>query len=1527
MSALSWAHPLVAEWFIKKFGTPTEPQELGWPHILAGHTTLISAPTGSGKTLAAFLACIDRLVRKALAGDLRDRTEVLYISPLKALGNDIQKNLEIPLGEILQMAGERGFLMPQIRTAVRTGDTLMHERRAMLKTPPHILVTTPESLYILLTAEKSRAILRDVETVIVDEIHAVADDKRGAHLTLSLERLEALTYRPPVRIGLSATQKPIEDVAHFLAGNGRPDPVIVNIGHKRTLDLAVEVPATLLGPVASNEMWEEIYTRIVELSEQHRSTLVFVNTRRLVERVSHHLAERIGEDNVGAHHGSLSRKMRLAAEKKLKEGQIKVLVATASLELGIDIGTVDLVIQISSPRAIAVALQRVGRSGHWRGAVPKGRLFVTTRDDLLECAALVRAIKHGDLDRLIIPDAPLDVLAQHIVATCAASAVHMARPARPREASGEPAQVFEFRDAGSSQARVPFVSPHASSEPHQQIESDPDQGWGEDEMFAMVKRAYPYRDLTRELFDSVLEMLSEGIAARRGRYGAYIHHDRVNRRLRARRGARLAAITSGGAIPDTALFTVVAEPEGAIVGTLDEDFAVESNAGDIMLLGNTSWRIRRVEGKTGRVLVEDAHGAPPSVPFWRGEAPARTEELSFHLAELRREISERLPGVSPIALSEKVPAVAETVAWLTEQCGLDGSGAMQSIQYILEGRTVLGTVPTQSTVIAERFFDEAGGMQLIIHAPFGARINKAWGLALRKRFCRSFNFELQAAATDNGLNIALAEQHSFPLGDVFHFLNAETVQSVLEQAALDSPIFGTRWRWDANRSLALLRFQGGKKVPPQIQRMRSDDLLASVFPDVAACQENIVGNIQIPDHPLVKEVMKDVLTEAMDINGLKELLRRMADGRVCCVAVDTPVPSQFSHEILNANPYAYLDDAPLEERRARAVEMRRILPESVLEEVGKLDPAAIEQVRQEAWPDVRDADELHDVLHTLIALPRNRAGQLPQPALPQPELQGQTYRAALEWLTETDGVGPEVVEATASWGFFFERLIQHGRALRATSGGREYWVAAERANTFALLYPQAQFEPAAPEIKTTSLSADDSLLALVTGWMANLGPTTATALGGLFGLPAPEIERALLRMEASGAILRGKFTDPGVQETEWCDRRLLARIHRLTVATLRKQIEPVTAAQFMRWLLRWQHIAPGAQVQGERATLEVLRQLQGFEIPANAWERQILARRISDYDPQWLDHLCLTGAVGWGRLSPHPATLEALNGSLSGKSNGKSNGASNGAPNENQPRRRVIPTSVAPITFFVRDEADWMLPHASLSGSQGLSEAARQVLEFLRQRGASFFPDIVRATGKLKAEIETGLWELVAAGQVTADGFDNLRSLLDPKRRAGQGSGRTTRPRHNAGRWAILHADSSVERDRAVEATCWMLLKRYGIVFRDLLARESNLPKWRELQIGYRRLEARGEIRGGRFVDGFLGEQFALPVAVESLRSTRKLPATGEVITISAADPLNLVGIIVPGERVSAVSGRIASYRDGVTVEPELNVLPQTAAI
>ncbi|HEV2419788.1 MAG TPA: DEAD/DEAH box helicase [Terriglobia bacterium] len=1411
-SSLSWAHPIVQEWFSQHFGSPTEPQEQGWPHIVAGTDTLISAPTGSGKTLAAFLAAIDHLVRKALRGELEDRTEVLYVSPLKALGNDIHKNLEVPLRGIMETALSQGALVPEICSAVRSGDTPASERQAMLRRPPHILVTTPESLYILLTAEKSRAILKEVETVIVDEIHAVADDKRGAHLALSLERLDALaaaaypSRRLPVRIGLSATQKPIELVAQFLAGSGRSAPRVINIGHRREMDLGVEIPQGELGAVASSEMWEDIYNRLAALALEHRSTLIFVNTRRLAERVTHHLAERLGEDQVAAHHGSLSRKIRLAAEKKLKSGEARALVATASLELGIDIGAVNLVCQIGSPRSIGVALQRIGRAGHWRGAVPKGRIFATTRDELVECAALVRAIRRGALDVLEIPAAPLDILAQQIVAMCAC------------------------------------------------------EEWKEEELFHTVRRAHPYRELSRGEFDEIITMLSEGIAAHRGRYGAYLYRDRVNGRLRGRRGSRLAAITGGGAIPDTALYSVVAMPEGTVVGTVDEDFAVESMRGDVMLLGNTSWRIQRVESRTSRLLVEDAHGAAPNIPFWRGEAPARTLELSAQVSELREQIGSRITD-------SHAGGREAALRLLTEECSVDASAAAQIVEYIAAGTAVLGAVPTQSAVIAERFFDEGGGMQLIIHAPFGGRINKAWGLALRKRFCRSFNFELQAAATENGLNISLGEQHSFPLADVFRFLDVKSVTDVLRQAVLASPIFNNRWRWDATRSLALLRFRNGHKVPPYIQRMKADDLLAAVFPEAAACPENLSGDVNIPDHPLVREVMKDALTEAMDIEGLKSVLAKIAAGQIECLAIDTPAPSVFSHEILNANPYAFLDDAPLEERRARAVELRRTLPEAVLGEIGQLDPAAIAQVREEAWPDVRDADEAADALQTLVALPVDFV-----------QLGGTASR----------------------WSDHLKSLLHDHRASKAAKDGMSWWVSAEKAKTFAAIFPDARFEHDLAQVESGEPPRDDAMWAMVRGWMAHCGPTSAASLAQSLSVSVNEIDQALLRLEASGAILRGQFTQ--TRTLEWCERRLLARIHRLTLGGLRAQVAPVTPQQFMRWLLEWQHVAPGSQTQGERGVLEIIRQLQGFEIPASAWEPEILSRRVARYDPEILDRLCLTGAVGWGRMSPPSAMIET---------NG--NGARNPAI------RRVAPSSVAPIAFFLRGETDWMTPRwgSPENAATGVSYPARQVFEFLIQQGASFFTDIVRGTGKLKSEVETALWELAGTGLVTADGFDNLRALIDPKRRAGQGRGKTARPRHSAGRWSLLHSGAARDKATPPEAICAILLERYGVVFRDLLARESFNVKWRDLLLAFRRMEDRGEVRGGRFVDGFLGEQFALPVAVESLRALRSAGLPGKTVTLSAADPLNLVGIIISGERVSTLSKRRIILRDGALAADE----------
>ncbi|THJ23494.1 MAG: DEAD/DEAH box helicase [Nitrospira sp. CG24D] len=1415
---LSRFHPLIAEWFLTQVGQPTDVQQQAWPAIQSGADALIAAPTGSGKTLAAFLSCIDHLFKQALARELDDHTQVLYVSPLKALSNDIQKNLQKPLAEIGQRALQAGLLLPELRVLVRTGDTPMADRQQMLKRPPHILVTTPESLFILLTAEKSRRMLQTVRTVIVDEIHALAPNKRGAHVALSLERLEALTLVKPQRIGLSATQRPIELVAEFLVG-ARPRPTIIDVGHRRELDLAVEVPKDELSAVATNAIWSDVYDRVAELVRQHRSTLVFVNTRRLAERVSHYLEERLqdlGPDVVAAHHGSLSRQIRLSAEERLKTGKTRVVIATASLELGIDVGTVDLVCQIGSPRAIATGLQRIGRAGHWIKAIPKGRIFAMTRDELVECAALVRAIRRGKLDQIAIPPAPLDILSQQIVAAAAS------------------------------------------------------QTWTEDELFALCRRAYSYRDLSRAEFDSVLHMLADGIATQRGRGLAYLFHDRINRRIKGRRGARLAAITSGGAIPDTANYAVVAEPDGTVVGSVDEDFAVESLAGDIMLLGNTSWRIKGIEA--GKVRVEDAQGAPPNIPFWRGEAPSRTAELSAEVAALRQEIAER-------ALSDD-PAVSHlsAIGWLKSECALDQRGAQQAIEYVLTGKAVLGTVPTQDTIVAERFFDESSGMQLVVHAPFGGRINRAWGLALRKRFCVTFDFELQAAATDNGLVISLGEKHSFPLESVFSYLHSKTVREVLIQAVLLAPMFATRWRWNASRSLALLRFSNGKKVPPQIQRMKSEDLLAAVFPDAIACQENLTGERAarlIPDHPLVNETIRDCLTEAMDLEGLTAVLKAIEAGTIRCVAMDTPVPSVFSHEILNANPYAFLDDAPLEERRARAVEMRRTLPPEMLGQVGALDPAAIEDVEREAWPVVRDADELHDALLTLV------------------------------WVPVREG---------ASWFVFLQRLIEEGRIveLAARSEGRavQGWVAAENRERVERLFADRD---------------EEVLGTVVQGWMESIGPTTVSQLADRLHLPVDGVTAAMLKLESQGQVLRGQFRAhsglstqdsalSGISTSEWCHRRLLARIHRLTIGRLRKDIEPVTAAEFMRFLLQWQHVTPGSRQHGEAGLTQVITQLAGFEAAASAWEPQLLRVRLAKYEPELLDRLCLSGAVSWGRISPHPRLA------FSG---------------ESDKARRIVPTSVAPISLFPREDGEWLLAAFAEGAAQAgpdpygqLSAVAQDLRRALHAYGASFFADLVRLTNHLPAEVESGLWELVAAGLVTADGFDNLRALMDPRRRRAEGRERARRPRHTAGRWTLLRSAVSSQPSAisSSEKTARQLLRRYGVVFRDLLVRESLVQSWRDLLVVYRKLELQGELRGGRFVTGFVGEQFALPEAVEALRAMRKSvggAAAGQEIKLSASDPLNLVGVILPGPKIPAVPTNFLILKDGVVVRTVLRKQPE----
>jgi ATP-dependent Lhr-like helicase len=1389
-------HPLVRRWFEARFGAPTAPQAQAWPEIAARRDVLVSAPTGSGKTLAAFLAALDGLLREGLtAGALPDATRVVYVSPLRALSNDIERNLAWPLAELRAAAAAEGLAPPPIRVAVRTGDTPGARRQALVRRPPHVLVTTPESLYLLATAEKGRAALATVETVIVDEIHALARDKRGAHLAVTLERLEALTRRRPQRIGLSATVTPLDEVARLLVGaarvgpDGRPRCALVEVDRVRPLDVAIELPDAPLSSVATNETWAHTYDRISDLVRAHRSTIVFVNTRRLAERAAHALAERLGEDQVAAHHGSLARERRLDAEERLKAGALRAIVATASLELGIDVGAVELVVQLGSPGALGVGLQRIGRAGHVHGGVPRGRLFPMTRDELVECAALVRGLRAGRLEPTAVRDAPLDVLAQQVTAEAACGPIHL------------------------------------------------------DRLLALIRRAWPYRDLPRAAFDSVVRMLAEGVAPRGGRVTAHLHLDAVNGRVRGRRGARYAALTGAGTIPDTAQYTVVAEPEGAVVGQVDEDFAVESLAGDVFLLGNTAWRIRRVE--SGTLRVEDARGQAPNIPFWNGEAPGRSIALSGEVSALREALEPRLAD----------PAGA--IRWLRDEAAVPEEGGRQLVEYLAAGRAALGALPTRRTLVAERFFDEAGGMQLVVHAPLGARVNRALGLALRKRFCRTFDFELQAAATDEGVLLSLGPQHSFPLESIFHFVTEGTVDEVLTQAALQAPMFGVRWRWAATRALALPRVWKGKRIPPALLRMRADDLLAAVFPAQVACQDNApAGPVEVPDHPLVAEALRDCLEEAMDLPALRELLGELRRGALRLVAVDTPEPSPLAQELLGARPWAYLDDAPLEERRARLVAVRRALPaaDAAGHALARLDPAAVAQVAADRWPDVRDADELHDALLDLVLLP------------------------------EEEGLA-------AGWAAHLEPLLAAGRAARLAAGGRCWWVATERAAaTLAVPLGDAGARALAPPCAPRE-AADPSAaaLALTRGWAQRLGPFTAAALAARVGVAPGAVAEALGALEADGLVLRGRFLDaPWSEEVpHWCERTALARIHRLTLGRLRAEIEPVSTADLVRFLLRWQHLAPGTQLHGARGLAEVVGQLQGFHAAAGAWEAHLLPARVSGYDPALLDALCLSGEVAWGRLALGPGPLDG-------------------------PRRP--PTRAAPVTLALREELPLLLSAAPCPPADGLSPAARDVAAALQARGASFAGELAAASGRPAAEVAGGLAELVSAGLATCDGFAGLRGLLAREARGG-------------GRWALLRGASPAAPDlapAALERLAQLYLRRYGVVFRDLLAREVA-PPWRELVRAYRTLEARGSVRGGRFAAGPSGEQFALPEAVDELRAVRRAPHAGERVVVSAADPLNLVGILTPGARVPAQAGLQVTYTDGVPAAPIPTTSPATA--
>jgi ATP-dependent Lhr-like helicase len=1419
-------HPAVAQWFLRTFPGPTAAQAEAWPAIRAGRDTLVAAPTGSGKTLTAFLAALDELVRRGLSpdlpGGLPDETAVVYVSPLKALSNDIRLNLDAPLAGIRAELAALGLPDVEIRTAVRTGDTPQRERQQSLRRPPHVLVTTPESLYVLLGSASGRKMLSTVRSVIVDEIHAIAASKRGSHLALSLERLQALcmahaaesgqTARP-VRIGLSATQKPIDEVARFLVGagalraDGTADCAIVDIGYAKQRDLALELPPTPLEAVMSGDQWTQVYARVAELVWLHKTTLVFVNTRRMAERAARHLGDILGKEAVAAHHGSLSKETRLDAEQRLKRGDLKVLVATASLELGLDIGDVDLVCQIGSPRAIATFLQRAGRSGHAVGGVPKARLFPQSRDELVECAALLDCIRRGELDALRVLPAPLDVLAQQIVAETAC-----------RE-------------------------------------------WNEDELFALVRRAWPYAGLTHARFMEVVRMVSEGFTTRQGQRAGYVHRDAVNHLLRERKGARMTALTSGGTIPETGDYTVMLEPQADKIGTVNEDFAVESLAGDVFQLGNTSYRILKIE--PGRVRVEDAQGAAPNIPFWLGEAPGRSDELSFGVSRLREEVAQALQGGGREG----------ALQLLTQVQGLDGEAARQIVDHLAHALAVLGALPTQHTLVMERFFDASGGMQLVIHSPFGSRLNRAWGLALRKRFCRTFNFELQAAATEDAIVLSLSTSHSFPLDEVARYLHSASALHVLVQALLDAPLFNVRWRWNATTALALPRFSGGRKVAPQLQRMRSEDLLAAVFPDQVACAENVVGEREVPEHPLVAQTLDDCLHDAMDAEGWLALLRRMEAGEVRMLALDLPAPSPLAMEALSARPYAFLDDAPLEERRTQAVQNRRYTDPQSADDVGQLDADAIASVREEAWPQPRSADEMHEALGMLGALHDDEAA------------------------------------AHAEWKPWLAALAKAGRATRLLLEGkgrsaRGLWVTAERLPLLQCVAPGAPMQPAItpPADAEQPADRDAALRELLRSRLGGLGPVTVVQLAAPLFLPVADVEVALLALQAEGSVLQGRFT-PGTTALEWCERHLLARIHRYTLKRLRHEIEPVEPRDFVRFLFEWQHIGAGARVSGPEALSGILSQLEGYEAPAPLWEAELLPARVTDYAGAWLDDLCTAGRVLWTRLRPN---------ATEGRAGRKGAGSLS---------LRATPVVLLPR----RSAALWTTLAPAPADDDGLGSRAQRVAAHLAQHGACFFDEIALGTRLLPVEIEEALTELVAKGRARCDSYAGLRALLVPaSKRASADTRRRRRTPlfgiEDAGRWTLVRPPAAAEAlaagsAEAIEQVVHVLLRRYGVICWRLLEREAAwLPPWRDLVRVCRRLEARGEIRGGRFIAGVTGEQFALPEAVASMRQVRRQPGDGAFIALAASDPANLLGTIVHGPKVPRVAGSRVLYRDGVPV-------------
>ncbi len=1113
-------HAATRNWFARNLGTPTPIQLEAWQVLATRQHAVISAPTGEGKTLAAFLAVIDRLVQRAAAGENIRNARVLYVSPLKALSNDIEKNLQAPLAGIRHELAEMGIEIDEIHAMVRTGDTSALERARLVRLKPQIVVTTPESLYLMLTSASGRNLLETIETVIIDEVHALASTRRGAHLSLSLARLECLCADaarrgglttepvPLQRIAVSATVQPLSLVACYLAGDA---PVaICRDARPRAFDIRMLLPPQGLSAVMSGDAWSAIYGELAQEIAKHRTTLIFVNNRRLCERLARHLSELIGSELVASHHGSLSHTQRHKSEQQLKAGTLKVMVATSSLELGLDIGSIDLVVQISSPRSIHAFIQRAGRSEHHKNGTSRALLVPLTRDDLSECVALVRSVRQGNLEQLALASPALDILAQQIVAETA------------------------MRDIAA------------------------------DELYTVMKSEYIWRELRRSDFDGVLSMLNDGYSLRFGRRSRYIFYDRTEQIVRARPGARITAALNGGAIPENFEYEVIEEPDGTYVGSVHEDFAIESSRGDVFQLGNRLWQITQVSGN--RVSVVYAPNKHPTIPFWIVDVPGRTDALSAAVSSLH-ELYVKTGDAQRFALQ------------VCDETGLAPAWVLPLADYYREASESLGSLPTQSTVILERFFDEVKNCHIVLHAPFGAQVNRAWGLALRKRFCRQFNFELQAAANDNAIILSLSHTHSFVLPDVFRYLASASAQDVLTQALLDAPMFEVRWRWNASRALAILRRNMRGKVPAQWQKSGAQDLVALLFPDQIACAENLSGPRAIPDHPLVKQTVTDCLNEAMDASGFLRVLKGLESGTIETRSKDSAAPSAFAHEIISARPYAFLDDAPLEERRTRAVRT------DVEARAGdEISDATIAAVRAETLYPARNEYELYDLLTQFAVVPADEI-------------------SALGFASSIDSL---VARGKA--------VLQRLGPAESEEAARLYYTSADREILVHEVY--------GPNEGASGEQRDHATQSLLLAHLELLGPATIEYLTMRLALSASRIEIALLALENQGAVFQ--LNRGGT--VFFTERSFYQRLqHYGRRRSVQKRVNP---AEYLMFLQHWQSVTE--PMTGQHALIKVLRQLQGVALSHDEWTRA-LALRISDFSERMLEDVLLGGEFFWWR--------------------------------------------------------------------------------------------------------------------------------------------------------------------------------------------------------------------------------------------------------------------------------------------------------